>query len=61
MRFLIVVAFFHLALTCLRRGIGAEPQTIFADGNAWLWFLPAFGWMVSGVVVALKYRDGGAA
>lgn len=42
------IACWIVSADCVGRALGQEPQRIFADGMAWLFWIPAVIWLLVG-------------
>ena len=41
-----VIALGIVTADCALKALGAEPQSIFSEGNVWLWWFPAIWWFI---------------
>jgi hypothetical protein len=52
------IACLLVALDCVRKALGVDPQTIFSVDFIWLWWFPAAQFALVGVVVFFKGARG---
>lgn len=57
MKFSAIIAMLIVGLNCLTFGLGAQPQSLFADQFIWLWYGPALFWFVGAIQAYFHLKE----